>query len=190
MQNWLGTWGVVALLKYYKHIYTHTYMNTFFALYTCFHAYLVVVVVFTASAIIIWRLFSRRRIRQCKQFPALDHVLLRQQHRQFPKFDVSNYHIEVVETAEACEEYLSTKIPSPLSFVGLDCEWCNEQRGSGIPVALLQLAFPNKECLLVRLCKMGDLTPTLTEILEDKRYYCRQAETIVRGCGAIFSICR
>ena len=80
--------------------------------------------------------------------------------------DLSDYSIVVAETSQACEEFLQEKVPRPLKIVGLDCEWTSEGE---FPVALLQLAFPNRECLLLRLCKTSEIPPALIEILEDRR---------------------
>lgn len=48
---------------------------------------------------------------------------------------------------------------------GLDCEWVNQNS-----VALLQLAFPNKVCVLVRLNKVRHITPSLAAFLKDQRF--------------------
>lgn len=56
---------------------------------------------------------------------------------------------------------------------GLDCEWVNQEKqgkkeGPVHPVALLQIAFPNKTCFLVRLCKMhGKIPQKVKDVLED-----------------------
>ena len=90
--------------------------------------------------------------------------------KEFPKpLDISQYRVSVVEDAQACEEYLATRLPNPLRVVGLDCEWKPTTVGRTVAVALLQLAFPNGECVLVRLCKTGEVTPRLAEILRDRR---------------------
>ena len=52
-----------------------------------------------------------------------------------------------------------------IKMAGLDCEWVVRR-----PVALLQLAFPNKECALLRLSHIGHIPPTLADFLEDHRY--------------------
>ena len=40
----------------------------------------------------------------------------------------------------------------------------------GHPVALLQLAFLDGHCVLVRLCKTGALPPALSSLLQDNKY--------------------
>ncbi len=100
-------------------------------------------------------------------------------------FDVSGYRIEVVEADEMCEAYLQDRSPSQPLVVGLDCEWCsgNQRPGSpNVPVALLQLAFPDGECLLVRLCKIRKVTPALEKLLTDKRYMTTQGEVCLNNC--------
>ena len=61
------------------------------------------------------------------------------------------------------------RVPSRPGIVGLDCEWVNREGVDSAPVALLQLAFPNRQCLLIRMFKMTSLGPRLTELLCDKR---------------------
>lgn len=46
-----------------------------------------------------------------------------------------------------------------------------ERGGEGMhPVALLQLAFLDDHCVLVRLCKTGALPPSLSTLLQDNKY--------------------
>ena len=65
--------------------------------------------------------------------------------------------------------------PGLVMAVGMDCEWNSNSGGrkekspSSLPVALLQLAFPNRQCLLVRLSKIGSVPPKLAQLLADKR---------------------
>lgn len=110
-----------------------------------------------------WR---RRRVWQ----PNVPQRVYKEQKRELPNsFDISQYRVSVVEDAQTCEEYLATRVPNPLSVVGLDCEWKPTAEGRTVTVALLQLAFPNGECMLVRLSKTREVTPRLAEILRDKR---------------------
>ena len=36
---------------------------------------------------------------------------------------LDGYKVTIVETIDACEEFLTTKVPVPVKMVGLDCEW-------------------------------------------------------------------
>ena len=51
------------------------------------------------------------------------------------------------------------------SKIGLDCEWVPENKE--VPVALMQLSSHSGECLLVRLCKVNEILPKITNILEN-----------------------
>lgn len=69
---------------------------------------------------------------------------------QLLQFHLSNYHFK-------------------LNYIGIDCEWANNEGQENMPVALLQIATPMNDCFLVRLCKMsGQMPQTVKEILEDK----------------------
>ena len=94
-----------------------------------------------------------------------------------PVLDINDYKVSVIDTAEQCETYFKEKRLQDTTFIGFDCEWVSNNQRNNVdqtpnpyyPVALLQLAFPNKECALVRLSKIGRLTESLLKILTDKR---------------------
>ena len=112
------------------------------------------------GAVLLWRVFRGRRRNR-----AIEYELVEDDDRL--TVELSGYSIAVAETSQACDDFfLQEKVPRPLKIVGLDCEWTSEGE---FPVALLQLAFPNRECLLVRLCKISQIPPVLVEIMEDKR---------------------
>lgn len=87
----------------------------------------------------------------------------------------------IINDAITCEQYFSEQVKTSHRFVGLDCEWISTNNNNGSIegdgnghsvhslVALLQLAFPNKDCALVRLCHIRELTPSLTKLLSDRR---------------------
>ena len=106
-----------------------------------------------------------------------------------------------MESSIQCEEILASKSQELLGVLGLDCEWVSQpgERGSRkgeeqeirsggerennsggggggrggdrYLVALLQLAFLDGHCVLVRLCKIGaTLPPTLSILLQDNKY--------------------
>ena len=107
--------------------------------------------------------------------PALTHTSHRcQSHRTsrsiLRQYSVSHYRIEVVESWGSCEEILLSKTPQSLRIIGLDCEWVAKERGASFLVALLQLAFLDGHCLLVRLCKTKAIPSTLLGILQDSKY--------------------
>ena len=77
---------------------------------------------------------------------------------------IRSYKVHVLEAADQCEKFFAKRRTLSISVAGLDCEWVGRR-----PVALLQLAFPNKECVLVRLNKIGCITPSLSAILNDQR---------------------
>ena len=97
-----------------------------------------------------------------------------------PVLDISDYKVSVIDTAEQCETYFK-RLQDTTTFVGFDCEWVSDNQRNSLnsyyPVALLQLAFPNKECALVRLSKIGRLTESLQKILTDKRYVIKLCTT-------------
>ncbi|XP_028410872.1 exonuclease 3'-5' domain-containing protein 2-like isoform X2 [Dendronephthya gigantea] len=85
--------------------------------------------------------------------------------------------IIVFDDINACNARLCEEIDNYLYEIivfGLDCEWVTasqeqNDKSSVSPVALLQIAFPNGTCFLIRLCKMGaKLSDKLKEILEDR----------------------
>lgn len=84
-------------------------------------------------------------------------------------YSLSHCTIDVIDSGGACEEILQSKTPQSLHVIGLDCEWVNKERGGRSPVALLQLAFLDGHCLLVRLCKTNEIPSTLLDILQDNR---------------------
>ena len=86
-----------------------------------------------------------------------------------------NRQVLVFEDVNACNEQLTKELDKYLHktiVLGLDCEWVSEERADSTPVcpvALVQLAFLNGRCFLVRLCRMnGSIPDKLKEILEDK----------------------
>ena len=81
-------------------------------------------------------------------------------------FCPGDFKITVLSTVPACEQHLECCLVTPPKVIGLDCEWGGAR---GVPVALLQLAFPNKECALVHLSEVGCVVPKLAEILSDRR---------------------
>lgn len=141
------------------------------------------------GAIVILRYFTQRR-PPCRRIVSSTHASPQGTDStaicKCPPLNDPLYHVTVVDTADECEAYLVNRgLCQPL-VLGLDCEWCNRPRRSDvdslqdIPVALLQLAFPNGECLLVRLCKIRKVTPTLERLLTDKRYLRQREWVLVR----------
>ena len=82
---------------------------------------------------------------------------------------LTSYDITLVDSENDCEHFLSERVPHAPVIIGLDCEWVNRDGVSSAPVALLQLAFPNGQCLLVRVFRMTALGPLLTELLTNRR---------------------
>ena len=120
------------------------------------------------------------------------------QPRRRSPYSLDGHRIDVVESSIQCEEILASKSQELLGVLGLDCEWVSQQdegggrkgEGQGIRiggerenssggggregdrhlVALLQLAFLDGHCVLVRLCKIGaTLPPTLSTLLQDNK---------------------
>ena len=87
-----------------------------------------------------------------------------------PLLDITTYTIEVIDNEESCEMYLQEQCRWPIKFVGLDCEWASSKEEHSHPVALLQLAFTNKACALLRLYKFTSLPPNLVQLLGNRRY--------------------
>ena len=94
---------------------------------------------------------------------------------------LNTYKVTVVNTIEECEQFLKKRISSQVRVVGLDCEWrgpsylsqnrsVSERTTVDCPVALLQLAFPSGEVVLIRLCSMRGIGPILKNLLSDRRY--------------------
>ena len=77
---------------------------------------------------------------------------------------VSGYKCQVIETTKKCNRFFAARRSRPVSVVGLDCESVNDK-----PIALLQLAFPDKECALVRLNKIHHIPNSLALFLKDQR---------------------
>ena len=82
---------------------------------------------------------------------------------------LSDYNVTLVDSEHECEVFLAERLPSTPSIVGLDCEWVNRDNVDSAPVALLQLAFSNNQCLLVRVFKMRALGLRLTDLLSNRR---------------------
>lgn len=93
------------------------------------------------------------------------------QREALERFTPGDFEITVVNTVAECEEYFRSQVASPPTAVGLDCEWgCGvPDRPPLFPVALLQLAFPDRKCVLVRLINMRSLTAKLEQLLKNQR---------------------
>ena len=117
-----------------------------------------------AAAVFIWERRKRRYLSEKQSGDSSP---------QKPLLDISDYTVHVFEDDYECEDYFSCKIEESYHFLGLDCEWVSYPRQDKetpvCAVALLQLAFPNKECALIRLCKIRKVTPSLAKILQDRR---------------------
>ncbi|XP_015770405.1 PREDICTED: exonuclease 3'-5' domain-containing protein 2-like [Acropora digitifera] len=78
----------------------------------------------------------------------------------------------VLEDSSSCDklvQFTISKYHFKLNYIGIDCEWVNNEGQQNMPVALLQIATPLCDCFLVRLCKMdGQMPQIVKEILEDK----------------------
>ena len=87
-----------------------------------------------------------------------------------PLLDIQDYDVRVISNARQCNEFFQ-ELPSPLKVIGLDCEWgtFGRSKKNKSAVALLQLAFTNKTCALLRLSKFTNVTPVLLDILTDER---------------------
>jgi hypothetical protein len=86
----------------------------------------------------------------------------------YPILDISGYDIVIIEDETMCEDFFQRIMDDKrlIQFIGFDCEWVN-----GGNVALIQLAFINKQCALVRLSKIGKITDSLAKLLTDKNCY-------------------
>lgn len=82
---------------------------------------------------------------------------------------LTKYDITLVDNEYECERFLSERVPRAPVIIGLDCEWVNREGVTSAPVALLQLSFPNGQCLLARVFRMSALGPRLADLLTDKR---------------------
>ena len=78
----------------------------------------------------------------------------------------------VLEDSSSCDklvQFTISKYDFKLNYIGIDCEWVNNEGQQNMPVALLQIATPLSDCFLVRLCKMdGQMPQIVKKILEDK----------------------
>ncbi|XP_015750786.1 PREDICTED: Werner syndrome ATP-dependent helicase homolog [Acropora digitifera] len=85
---------------------------------------------------------------------------------------VKKAQVFVIDDASSCDKLLQfhrSKYAFKLNYIGIDCEWVNNEGQQNMPVALLQIATPLCDCFLVRLCKMDSQMPQIVkEILEDK----------------------
>ena len=132
----------------------------------------------TVGILLMWRLLVTRRRRQItlihpSNFQWSCHSNQHSHHksliasRPISKL-LSSYDITLVDGELDCELFLSERIPPSPSIIGLDCEWVNRDGVDSAPVALLQLAFPNGQCLLVRVFRMATLGPRLTDLLTNR----------------------
>ena len=127
------------------------------------------------SVILLWQYLAARKRREITdsahrsdgQRQLVSHLPL-SSHRPISHLLIK-YDITVVDTEYDCERFLSEKVPHAPVIIGLDCEWVNREGVISAPVALLQLSFPNGQCLLARVFKMTSLGPHLTDLLTDKR---------------------
>lgn len=106
--------------------------------------------------------------------PAISYCVAKYMRSFFAEFPVY-----VLKEERLINEILSDKISSAsrhskVSFVGLDCEWVNNDNGdssdSGFksPVALLQIATQS-ECILIQVCHLKSSIPSgLKHLLENK----------------------
>ena len=161
---------------YFKNIY-NIYIHSLFVLYMHY------------SGSLLWCMHRRRRWSLILQAPPTSHRAVDQidnspgQSARLRAYSVSHHCIDVVDTLESCEATLHSQTPQSLRVVGLDCEWVSKERGGQFPVALLQLAFLDGRCLLVRMCKIQTLPPTLTDILQDNKYYTPTCISMPQTCS-------
>ena len=130
------------------------------------------------GVLLIWRLLVARRRRQItlthpSSFQCSCHSNNHSRHKPLIALRpiselLSNYNITLVDSEHDCELFLSERIPPDPGLVGLDCEWVNRDGLDSAPVALLQLAFFNGQCLLVRVFRMATLGPRLTDLLTNR----------------------
>lgn len=119
-------------------------------------------------------LYVFRRRRRC---------LVDSTREQKPLLDISDHTVVIIDNESQCEEYFSNHLQMQHKFIGLDCEWNSDNTLRHIDhsdspsvvehhfcaVALLQISFPTKHCALVRICKIGKITPSLMQLLQDRR---------------------
>ena len=124
------------------------------------------------GTLLFWYWHHRRRWSLTQQ--ALSSSQLRKSQRPTTppqrRYSLTRHRIDVVDTLHVCERILKSKTSQSLCVMGVDCEWVGEERGGQYQVALLQLAFLDGHCLLVRLCKTVTLPSTLHTILQDSKY--------------------
>ena len=86
--------------------------------------------------------------------------------------DQKTSRILVIDNVSSCEKLMQSyrsQYPFEMNFIGIDCEWVNRKGQANAPVALLQIATPLCDCLLIRLCKMeGRMPQSVKDLLEDK----------------------
>ena len=132
----------------------------------------------TVGVLLIWRLLVTRWRRQISlthpsSFQQSHHHNNHSRHKSLTALRpisklLSNYNITLVDSEHDCELFLSERIPRSPGIVGLDCEWVNRDGVDSAPVALLQLAFSNGQCLLVRVFRMAALGPRLADLLTNR----------------------
>ena len=76
-----------------------------------------------------------------------------------------NVRVEVIETLEYWNKVSASFVKNAkfLGIVGLDVEWVNNGK-----IALMQLALPNGQCLLIRLNRLKSIPDELCQLLNDK----------------------
>ena len=75
----------------------------------------------------------------------------------------SGYVCRIIKSAESCDEFFTERMFKPVAVVGMDCEYVGDK-----PTSLLQLAFPDKRCVLVCLNKIKDIPESLESFLTDQ----------------------
>ena len=65
--------------------------------------------------------------------------------------------------------YVSDIVVSFHPVVGLDCEWVSNGKSDSHPVALMQLATPQRICYLIRLNRMSAVPDVLRDFLNNRR---------------------
>ena len=127
----------------------------------------------TVSVLLIWKYLATRKRKEITN--SLHQSGLKRSAPQRPSRRpihelLTKYDITLVNNEHECERFLSERVPRAPAIIGLDCEWVNREGVNSAPVALLQLSFPNGQCLLARVFRMSSLGPRLTDLLTDKRY--------------------
>jgi hypothetical protein len=77
--------------------------------------------------------------------------------------------VHVIENVHECEEHVSKLIKTRTKVVGLDCEWVSNGKSDSHPVALMQLATPQRICYLIRLNRMSAVPDVLRDFLNNRR---------------------